>query len=138
MAFIHGSHTVIKLGTADISEYTKSSELGREAEAHDVTGYHPTRKSKVYAPGLLDAKFKAEGVYDSTATTGPRAVILPLVGTEVELIRQPEGTGANLPQDKVKVIITGYTETNPYDGMVGWSVEGQCSGDIDSTAQAGA
>lgn len=134
MALIHGKSTVIKFGSSDLSTYTKSSEFVRKADTEDVTTYG--KNDHVYAGGLGDATFKCEGMYDSTASTGPRAVIEPMVGTEVVLTRQPEGTGSGKPQDVVDMIITSYTESSPVAGYVTWAVEAQCSDSVNSTAQA--
>ncbi len=134
MAFIHGKNTVVKLNSVDLSAYVKSSEFTRSADSHDITHYGDDAKG--YAPGLTDATFKMEGTY-SDAVAGPSATIRPLIGAAaVTLIRQPEGTGSGLPQDSVSVIVTDYTETNPVDGMVAWSCECQCSGDVTITDQA--
>lgn len=136
MAFVHGKNTFISLDNNDLSAFTNTSELARSADSHDVTTYG--KDAHVFAGGLLNGTASMSGIYDNTAGTGPRAVIEPLVGTVVELIRQPEGTGSGLPQDKVDVLVTGYTETNPVADMVTWSCEMQLSDDIDTTAQQGA
>lgn len=132
MARKHGKRTIVRLGASDISTYTKSSEFSRKADTEDTTTYGSD--SKRYDGSLLDATFKMEGVYEDGAS-GPRAIINPLIGTTTTLTRQPEGTGAGLPQDVVDLVITGYVETSPASGYVMWSAEGQCSGDVDSTPQ---
>lgn len=133
MALVHGKTTVIKLNAKDLSAYTNTSELNQSGDSHDVTCYGAT--AHVYAGGLTDAKASLSGVYDSTAVSGPRAAIQPLIGTVVPLIRQPEGTGTGKPQDSVSVLVIGYVETNPVADMIKWSAELQCSGAINSTAQ---
>jgi hypothetical protein len=134
MAFIHGKNTYISLDGDDLSAYTNTSELGRTADSHDVTTYG--KNSHVFAGGLLGGTASMGGIYDSTANTGPRAVIRPLVGTVVELIRRPEGTGASKPEDQVDVLVTSYVETAPVADMVTWTCEMQLSDDVDSTAQS--
>jgi hypothetical protein len=133
MAFVHGKNTYISLDAKDLSAYTNTSELSRSADSHDVTTYG--KNSHVYQGGLLDGKASMGGIYDSTALTGPRAVIEPLIGTTVELIRRPEGTGTGKPEDTVDVLVVGYVETNPVADMVTWSCELQCSDDIATTVQ---
>jgi hypothetical protein len=133
MAFSHGKNTVITLGGDDLSAYTNTSELGRTADSHDVTTYG--KSSHVYQGGLLDGKVTMGGIYDNTAA-GPRATIEPLIGTVVELIRQPDGAGSGKAQDTVDVLIVGYVETSPVADMVTWSCEMQCSDDIVSAPQA--
>jgi hypothetical protein len=134
MAFVHGKGTFISLDAKDLSAFTDSSELNRSADSHDVTTYG--KNAHVYQGGLKDGKASMSGTYDNTAVTGPRAVIMPLLGTVVPLIRQTEGTGSGKPQDAVDVLVTGYVETNPVADMVKWSCEMVLSDDVDTAAQA--
>jgi hypothetical protein len=134
MTFQHGKDTVFKIDGNDLSVYTNSSELARTADSHDVTTYG--KRSHVKQGGLLDGTSKASGIYDTSKTTGPRAVIDPLIGTVVPLIRQPEGAGTGKAQDSVDVLVVGYTETSPVADMVTWSVDLELSDDIDTTVQA--
>ena len=131
--FVHGKTTFISLDGDNLSTFVKTSELGRSADDHDVTTYG--KNAHVYAGGLLDGKATMAGIYDNTAVTGPRAVIEPLIGTVVQLIRRPEGTGAGKPQDTVNVLVTDYKETNPVADMVTWECEMKCSDDVASTVQ---
>ncbi|MFC0628543.1 hypothetical protein [Kribbella deserti] len=133
MAFVHGKNTVITLDGDDLSAYVNTSELGRTADSHDVTTYG--KNSHVYVGGLLDGKATMGGVYDNTAAVSPRAVIEPLIGSTVPLVREPEGTGAGKPRDTVSVVVVGYVETAPVADMVTWSCEMQCSDDIASSVQ---
>lgn len=135
MAFIHGKNTFISLDAVDLSTFTNTSEIGRSADSHDVTTYGTeVRKPHVYQGGLLDGTATLAGIYDN-GVTGPRATIEPLIGTNVTLVRQPEGTGAGLPQDSVTVLVMSYTETNPVADMVAWECELQLSGIVDTAAQ---
>jgi hypothetical protein len=90
----------------------------------------------VFLGGLTSGTVTISGKYDSTASTGPRASILPNRGAVVELIHRPEGTGASLPQDTVDVLVKSYVQTHPVADYVMWSVELTMSGDVDSTAQS--
>lgn len=133
MAFVHGKNTFISLDGDNLSAFTTTSQLEQNADSHDVTTYG--KNSHVFAGGLKGGTATISGVYDNTAGTGPRAVIRPLVGSVVELIRQPEGAGSGKPQDKVDVLVQKYVETNPVADMVTWSCDLQLSDDVDSTAQ---
>jgi hypothetical protein len=134
MAKIHGKVTFVSLDGDDLSQYSDSSELKFEADEHDVTTYG--NDAHVFLGGLLHGSVTISGKYDTTASTGPRAVIQPLRGTVVELIHRPEGTGASLPQDTVDVLVKSYVQTHPVADYVMWSVELTMSGDVDSTAQS--
>jgi hypothetical protein len=89
----------------------------------------------VYQGGLTDGTFSVNGVYDSGTTT-PRTMVEPLVGTNVDLVRRPEGTGSGLPQDTVEVLVVEYAESNPVADMVTWSVSGSFSGAISTVDQS--
>lgn len=136
MALVHGKNTVVLIDSVDISTYVKKSEFSREIDEHDVTTYG--RNSHVVRGGLLGGKFTMDGVYDSTAVSGPRAKLNALIaaGTNVTLVRRPEGTGSGKPEDEVSVLVKSYVETNPVDDFVAWSCECTLAGDVDSTAQS--
>ena len=132
MAFVHGRHTFISLGGQDLSGPTNTSQLDQESDEHDVTGYGVD--DYVVEGGLLKGAFTMGGTYDS-GPTGPKAVIEPMIGTVVELIRRPEGTGPGKPEETVNVLVKKYTETNPVAGMVTWQCDMTKSGPKVTTTQ---
>lgn len=135
MAFIHGRGTAVSIDGDDLSDYANSVEFERTADSHDVTTFG--RNSKVYAAGLKDGTATIEGIYDSTAGTGPGAVLRPLVGgSAVELVYQPEGAGSGKPTATVDALVTTYSESAPVADMITWSAELQLSGDIADTVGA--
>lgn len=133
MPKIHGKNTVVTLGGNDLTQYSNNSQLEFTSDSHDTTTYG--KNSHVFSGGLLNGTGTISGFYDSTAITGPRAVLRPMLGTVVQLIHRPEGTGAGKPQDKVSALVTKYTQTHPVADMVTWAVDLQFSDDADSTAQ---
>lgn len=133
MTFVHGRTTFISLNGVDLSGYTDASELSREADEHDVTTYG--KQAHVVQGGLLSSAASMSGTYDNTVGTGPRAVIRPLVGTNVTLIRRPEGTGSGKPQDSVTVHVKKYVESAPVADMVKWSADLTGSDVVTSTTQ---
>lgn len=133
MPLSHGKNTVVTLNGDDLTDFANNSQLEITADSTDVTVYG--RNSHVFAGGLKNGTATISGFYDTTAGAGPRAVILPLVGTVVELIHQPEGVGASKPQDKVNALVTKYTQTHPVADYVTWAVDLQFSDDVDSTEQ---
>lgn len=134
MAFVHGKGTIITIDGDDISAFTTTSELDRQSDEHDVTTYG--KNSHVFQGGLLTGEATVSGIYDNTAATGPRAVLEPLIGTVVPLVRKPEGTGTGKPMDTVNVLVKGYKETNPVADMVTWEVSLRLSDDVASTSQS--
>jgi hypothetical protein len=126
MAFVHGKNTYVSLDGDDISAFCNSVNNKRSADSHDVTTFG--KNSKVYFGGLLDGTFDVEGVYDNSAS-GPKAIVEPLLGTVVELIYRPEGTGSTKPETTVDVLVTAYEETAPVADMVTWKATLQSSDD---------
>lgn len=133
MSFVHGKNTFISVAGANLSTFCNTSELSRDADEHDVTTYG--KSAHVVAGGLLGGKQGMGGFYDNTAGSGPRAVLRPLLGTVVQLIRRPEGTGTGKPQDTANVHIKNYVETSPVADMVAWACEMTLSDDVVSTVQ---
>lgn len=134
MGNLHGKRTVTKLNAVDLTLYSNNSQLEFTADNHDVTVYG--KNSHVFAAGLKGGTATVSGFYDTTAMTGPRALLLPLVGADpVTFLHQPEGAGAGKPQDSVLVLVTKYTQTHPVADMVTWAVDLQFSDDVNSTPQ---
>ena len=134
MTFIHGKNTVVKLNSTDLSAYATKSVFTRAADTHDITTFGAN--DYAYQGGLGKADASIDGIYDNTATTGPRDLIEPLIGTTVTFVRQPEGTGTGKAQDSVSVVVEKYVETSPVADMVTWSVDLKCTGAVTSTDQA--
>lgn len=134
MANQHGSKTVFKVGTDDLSPYTNASELTVGADSHDTTTYGNTAHR--YDGGLKDSKFTASGIYDNTAAVSPRAVLRGHEGETLTLTRQPEGAGSGKPQDVFDAVLTSYVESSPVADMVTWSSEWQVDGEVDDAPQA--
>jgi hypothetical protein len=132
MTFIHSRDTYISAAGSNLSPFTNSSELERGGDKHDITMYGADDYS--FSGGLLKGSFKMSGTYDSTAA-GPRAILLPLVGTIVAIIRRPEGTGSGLPQDSFSALLEKYVETNPVADMIAWSCECTVSGPVNTDPQ---
>jgi hypothetical protein len=109
-------------------------EFTRSADSHDVTTFGNDSHRK--QGGLLDGTATISGIYDNTASTGPQAVLGPIIGTVVELIYRPEGTGSSLPERTVDVLVVNYQESSPVADMVTWTCEVEFDGDVDLAAQS--
>jgi len=133
MTKVHGKNTVIILNGADLSTYCNTSGITRSSDSHDVTGYGVD--DHAYQGGLKDGTSSIGGIYDNTASVGPKAVIEPLVGSNVPYIRRPDGTGAGKPQTQVTVLVLNYVETAPVADMVTWTAELQLSGPKNDAVQ---
>lgn len=131
---IHGKKTVVLLGGVELTAYTNNSQLEFNPDNSDLTTYG--KNSHVFGAGLLNGTATVSGFYDSTAITGPKALIMPLLGvSDVPFIHRPEGSGAGLPQDSVLCVISKYTQTHPVADYITWAVDLQFSDDVNSLPQ---
>jgi hypothetical protein len=134
MARSHSKHTEVTVDSDDLSAFTDTSEFKPTGGTEDVTTYG--NDGHVYDRTLTDGKFTMGGVYDTTAATSPRAVLLPLVKTgAVTVVHKPEGTGTGKPQDSFSGLLESYTETAPVADFRKWQAEFQISGDVTTTSQ---
>lgn len=132
MAFIHGKDGFVTLNGVDLSAFSNNIEFGRAGDSHDVTTFG--KDSHVKQGGLLDGSCTLDGIYEDGAL-GPEATIHPLIGTVVELVYRPEGTGSGRPQRTVDVLVQEYTETVPVADMISWSLSMELSDDVVNTTQ---
>lgn len=133
MAFKHGRDTYLSLAASDLSAYCNASELEVGSDEHDVTTYG--KDDHCFSGGLLTGKATMGGIYDD-GVAGPKAVIEPLIGTVVTLIRRPLGTGSGLKQESLSVLVKSYKESNPVADMIAWTCEMTKSDAITRTTQA--
>jgi hypothetical protein len=130
----HGKKTAVLVGGVELTAFSNNSQLQFTPDNHDTTTYG--KNSHVFSAGLLNGKGTVSGFYDTTLVTGPRAVLMPLLGvSDVAFVHRPEGTGSGLPQDAVNCVISNYTQTHPVADMVTWSLDIQFSDDVNSTPQ---
>lgn len=131
--FAHGKDTEVTVDGDPITPWTNNSEFTRGATGHNVTMYGAD--DEAWAGGLRNGKFTCSGLYDKTATTGT-AILDPLVGTVVPVIRKPLGTGTGKPQQTFQALLVSYVETSPVADMVSWSAEFTVSGAVATTSQS--
>ncbi len=135
MAKVHGKGVVYTLDGESLSQYGTSITFTQTADSHDVTTFGAT--AHAYQAGLTDGTASLEGIYDDTGSTGPAAVLEPLVGeAAVELVYRPAGTGSGKAERTVQVIVTSFEESAPVADMITWTAELQFAGPVDPTAQA--
>jgi hypothetical protein len=132
VTFVHGKDTYISIDGNDLSSSSDTSEIERASDEDDVTCYG--HDDHVVAGGLLKGSASVGGTYNDTAS-GPAAVLKPLIGTVVTLVRRPEGTGTGKPQESMSVLVKSVKETNPVAGHIKWSCDMTRSGPITDTVQ---
>jgi hypothetical protein len=133
MPFVHGKDVYYAISGKDISPYMNTSQIEKTSDSHDVTTYG--QGAHVFKGGLLNSTGTIGGIYDSSTTSGPRAIIEPLVGSNVGWVERPEGTGTGKPARTGEVLVLKYTETRPVADMITWSTDLQVSGSIVNSTQ---
>lgn len=133
MTAVHSKDTYVSLDGNDLSTYLNDSDWTRSPESHKLTTYG--NDNNVYKGGLGDGSTDLAGRYDSSTSSGPRAILEPLVGTNVTLIYRPEGTGSGKPQRSVDVMVGEYKETHPVADYIMFSQKLTHSGDVTITTQ---
>lgn len=134
LAFIHGSLSVVLIDGDPLTAFVNNTGHERSADVHDVTTYGKT--AHVFQGGLQAGTTTLTGIYDSTATTGPGAILNGLLGTVVPFTWRPAGTGSGLPQCVVDVLVGKYVETSPVADMISWTCDLTHSDAADMTAQS--
>lgn len=134
MATATSKRLFVSLNGTDISQYCDTSEHHKKPDVVDITTYG--NDAHVKEGTLLDGEGSIGGIYDTSAVSGPRALMNALIGQTVTYVRRPEGTGSGKPQDSVLVVVGEYVETAPVADVVRWTLALNYSDDIDSTPQA--
>lgn len=132
MSRVHSKETVIIVDDNDLSVYCTDSNVERSAGTEDNTTYG--KDDEVHDPTLRTGVCTFGGKYNSDVA-GPRAVLMPLIGTKVTIKYRPEGTGSGLPQDMFEAVITKYNETAPVAGYRLFTCETKPSDAWDQTDQ---
>jgi len=133
MPFVHGKDVYYSLNAKLLGEYSNTSQYEKSADSHDVTTYG--QGAHVFKGGLLTGTGSIGGIYDSSTTSGPRAIIEPLVGSNVTYVDRPEGTGTGRPQRTADCLVLKYTETRPVADMITWAADLQFSGTVAVVSQ---
>lgn len=133
MSTAKGKQLVTLINGIDITQFGDSNEHHKKPDIEDITTYG--QDAHVKEGTLLDGNGSIGGIYDTSLSNGPRAVLNPLVGQTVPYIRRPEGTGAGKPQDLVNVVVGEYVETQPVGGIARWTCALEYSGTVNSTPQ---
>jgi hypothetical protein len=124
MAFKHGKGAGLSLNAVVLSTFIHEMETSFDTDLADTTTFGATWKAGL--TGISGGKLDISGYYDPTATTGPGAVLFPLLtsGTAVTGLIYPGGnsTGQSLYTVTASgtngCIVLSYTETSPVSGIV--------------------
>jgi hypothetical protein len=122
VAFRHGKNAALTFNSKDMSTFLENLDISFDLDQADTTTFGTTWKSSLV--GIPSGKLEFSGFYDPTATTGPGAVLFPLVvaGTAVTALVYPGGTagGQVLYTITTGCIVTSYSESSSAGGVVGF------------------
>jgi hypothetical protein len=120
MAFRHGKNAALTLNSVALSTFLDNLDISFDLDVADTTTFGSTWKSEI--AGIPSGKIDISGFYDPTATTGPGAVLFPLVtaGTAVTALVYPGGnlTGQTLYTITTGAVVTSYSESSSVGGAV--------------------
>lgn len=138
MAFVHGKSAVVSIddsgGTLrNLSAYVDNvGGLPGARELSEVTAFGDSGTKSI--PGLQDVSFSISGHFDSTATTGPNAVLnsLRTATATASFEYGPEGSVTGKVKFSGECWLTSYEVEASVDDKVSFSAEFQVDGTVTS------
>jgi hypothetical protein len=139
MAFVHGKDSVFKIDDSGgtlrtLTSYVDNvSGLPGGRDLSEVTAFGDSGTKSI--PGLVDVSFSISGHFDSTATTGPNAVLNSLRAATATATFEygPEGGTTGKVKFSGECWMTEYEVEAEVDDKVSFSAEFQ----VDGTVTAG-
>lgn len=120
MAFKHGKSGALTINSGALAAFLDNIDFSTDLDTADTTAFGATWKTAI--AGIPSGKIDFSGFYDPTATTGPGAILFPLVtaGTAVTVLFYPGGTASQqvLYTMTSGGIVVSYSESAPVGGVV--------------------
>lgn len=120
MAFRHGKNAALTVNSGALATFLTNVDFSTDLDVADTTTFGSTWKSAI--AGIPGGKIDFSGNYDPTASTGPGAILFPLVtaGTVVTVLFYPGGnaSGQSLYTMTNGGIVINYSESSPVGGVV--------------------
>ena len=129
MAFVHGKNAVFTIATEDLTQYLDNVELDISTDTAESTTLG--NDFKTYVVGVSDSSLSISGKWDSTASTGPDAVLQGLIGDAPSAFEYgPEGDTTGKVKYSGNAILTDYKVTAPVGDVVAFTADFQISGTV--------
>lgn len=125
MAFIHGKDSYFEIDSDDLTAFLTDVSLSTSFDTAETSTMGT--EAKTYIQGMSDATISISGRYDSTASTGPDAVLNGLTGA-VPFEFGPEGGANGNVKYSGSCIKTGYNVSAPIGDVVAFTAEFQVTG----------
>jgi hypothetical protein len=140
MSFVHGKNAVFKLDDSGgtlrtLTSYADSvSGLPGARKLSETTAFGDSGDKNI--PGLQSVKFTAKGHFDSTATTGPIAVLngLRTATATATFEYGPEGSSTGNIKYTGECWLEDYSVDATVKEKVSWSASFMVDGTVTSTA----
>jgi len=130
MAFVHGKNSYVSVDAVDLSGFCDSVSMTWGPEMADTSTLG--NDGKTYIPGQRDATLSLSGRFDSTASTGPDAVLGAEVQAEASVAFEfgPEGSGSGAIKFSGSCFVSSYAVSAPVGDVVAFTAELQVTGDV--------
>ena len=130
MSFVHGKDSVFKVAGTDLSAYINSVDVDQSVDMAETSTMGV--EAQTYISGLSDGKISIAGFYDSTGTSGPDAVLFPLVGSDTSSTFEfgPEGSTTGKQKYTGSCFVTSYKFSAPVGDVVGFTADFQITGAV--------
>lgn len=135
MAFRHGKYAEITVNSNDLSAFCDSAELSIDVDTAETSTFGSDWKT--HLAGLAGGTIELSGNYDPTATTGPAAVLMALIGAAAfPVVLFPGGDVTGQRSHTFNAILTSYSESSPVGDKVTFSASLLADGEITTAAVA--
>lgn len=135
MPFVHGKGLAFRIDNAagtiqTISQFVDSVDLDNSIDMAETTT--AGAEAKTFVSGQSDATLSVSGKWDSTATTGPDAILRGLIGLEASSTFEfgPEGSTTGRTRYTGECFMTGYAVSAPVGGVVTFTADFQVTGAV--------
>lgn len=102
MPFVHGKNSYVSVNAHDVSPYSNKVDFPRQADTAETSAFGTS--DKTYIPGLKGGTFSIEGLWDITLD----GWLDEILGTEIEIIYKPQGTGSGNVVYTFDAILNSY------------------------------
>lgn len=139
MAFTHGKNLAFKIDNAagtlqTLTSYVDSVEIANDVDMAETTT--AGAEDKTFVSGAAGHSLSISGKWDSTATTGPDAILNGLIGLETTSTFEfgPEGSAVSKVKYTGECFMTNYTVSAPVGDVVSFTADFQITGAVTKTA----
>lgn len=135
MAFAHGKGLALKVDNAAgtlqvLTAFVDNVDLNNTVKMGETTT--AGAEADTYVSGQSNATLSFSGKWDSTASTGPDAILSGLVGLETTSSFEygPAGSTTGMVKKSGEAFLTGFKVSSPVGGVVNFTADMQVTGPV--------